>query len=782
MRRAVWPFDECLDASPGHAWAQRIAKGVGFSARKHDADRCAIRDADGQTECSANRNAGSDGHTSRGANRDADADCNTGPNCNTGANCNTDGDCHTPCGADRDAYAHADCDAHAVILTGNPQRSRSRFVVCASNNRARDEFHGRGHGLRAGLRRHRNRYLDYGQRRSVHGYRPGSRHMHGDGGDGHQYRRPYGDATHHRDDIEHRREHRGAQAMIRAQSAISPSLSVTDNVRRSMRLLRLRASGACLSLAITLSACSGGGNAPFTSTAVATSGSPVASDARDVATSFTFTIPRSSAHAAANRRDPLYLPLTTMSLAVALVTVGGVAPSPTPSPTIVNVSGCASTSGDYTCTVAVGLPIGTDVVLVKSFDAAGGSGNVLSQQNGTFTVVAASANNFTMTLDAKPGAIVVSGAGCSGSPLTCTTSGTSALSLTLTVADAHGTALATNTIPGSPVISVVSSNTAIATVTAAQTPYGITVTPVAIGTATIAVTAHPASGTSGLTATTLYFNFVVAPQLSGPAGVAVDGAGNIYVANTSANNVKIFTSAGVASSIAGGIITGLSGPWGVAVDGAGNIYVANRTANNVKIFTSTGAVSPIAGGTISGLNTPYGVAVDGAGNIYVANFGGHNVKIFTNTGAPSPIAGGTITTGLNSPGGVTVDSAGNIYVADSYAYVIKIYTNSTTAGGVLSTTIGVGATGTIPTSAGLSDPIGLAVDSAGKIYVGNYGGNFYNVNIFSSTGVLLNTITAGVQNPGGVGVASGVLVVGNLGNNTVGIYNAATGALTNTIH
>jgi hypothetical protein len=101
--------------------------------------------------------------------------------------------------------------------------------------------------------------------------------------------------------------------------------------------------------------------------------------------------------------------VTTLSLEVQLVTVGGIAPSPTPSPTIVNVSGCAVTSGDYTCTVAVGLPIGTDVVLVKSFDAAGATGNVLSQQNGTFTVVAASANNFTMTLDAKPGAIVVSG-------------------------------------------------------------------------------------------------------------------------------------------------------------------------------------------------------------------------------------------------------------------------------------------------------------------------------------------------------------------------------------
>ncbi len=550
-----------------------------------------------------------------------------------------------------------------------------------------------------------------------------------------------------------------------------------------MRLLRLRASGACLSLAFALSSCSGSSNAPSTFAANATPNSPVTNELSVVPTTFTFTIPRASAHVAANRRQPLYLPATTLSLKVTLVTVGGVAPSPPSSPTIVNVSGCTVTSGGYTCTVPVGLPIGTDVVLVQSYDAAGASGNLLSQQNGTFTVVAASANNFTMTLDAKPGAMVVSGAGCSGSPVACTTSGTNAVSLTVTVADAHGTALATNTIPGSPVISVVSSNTAIATVTATQTPYGLTVTPVGIGTATIAVTAHPASGTSGLTATTLSFNFVVAPQLSGPSGVAFDSAGNIYVANTAANNVKIFTSAGVASPIAGGVITtGLSGPWGVAVDSAGNIYVANRTSNNVKIFTSTGAVSPIAGGTISGLNTPYGVAVDGAGNIYVANFGGHNVKIFTSSGAPSPIAGGTITNGLNSPGGVTVDSAGNIYVADSFAYVIKIYTNSTTAGGVLSTTIGVGTTGTIPTSAGLSDPIGLAVDSAGKIYVGNYGGSFYNVSTFSSAGALLSTITTGVQNPGGVAVAAGVLVVGNLGNNTVTIYNAATGALTNTIH
>jgi len=95
-------------------------------------------------------------------------------------------------------------------------------------------------------------------------------------------------------------------------------------------------------------------------------------------------------------------------------------------------------------------------------------------------------------------------------------------------------------------------------------------------------------------------------------------------------NPAVLTAA--ASPIAGGTIAGLTNPYGVAVDSAGNIFVANSGANTVQIYTSSGAASPIAGGTIAGLNSPFGVAVDSAGNIYVANSGANNVLAFSSSG------------------------------------------------------------------------------------------------------------------------------------------------------
>jgi hypothetical protein len=108
---------------------------------------------------------------------------------------------------------------------------------------------------------------------------------------------------------------------------------------------------------------------------------------------------------------------------------------------------------------------------------ASATGNLLSQQQSIFTVAQGGANSFSMTLDAVPGQIVLtqaSGPACSGSPIAnCTVASGSSLSFTLTVADMHGTPLASNTIAGSPVLSATSSDTTIASVTATQTPTGL---------------------------------------------------------------------------------------------------------------------------------------------------------------------------------------------------------------------------------------------------------------------------------------------------------------------
>jgi NHL repeat len=419
--------------------------------------------------------------------------------------------------------------------------------------------------------------------------------------------------------------------------------SVNGVRRRFMQLLRLSGWIACLPLALVLASCAGGSapSAVPASSNVTNPGSPGVSKAVGVVpASFTFVIPLPSSHAATQSRKPQYLSATAQSLEIAIVLVNGTTPAPAPSPTIANVSstapGCTTASGDYTCTVTLGLPIGSDTVLVKAFDGVSATGNLLSQQQSIFTVAQGSANSFSMTLDAVPGPIVLtqtSGPACSGSPLTCAISGTSALNFTLTVADTHGTPLANNTIAGSPVLSAMSSDTTIASVTARQNPYGITLTPVGSGTATITVTATSATSTSGLSPTSVTFTVTVTiVSLQEPVGVAVDVSGNIYVANLGNNTVTKYAASGGAPTLT--ITTDLSFPYGVAVDASGNIYVANYDNNTVTKYAPGGGAPTLT--ISSGLSVPPGVAVDASGNIYVANLGNNTVTKYGVAGG-SPI-------------------------------------------------------------------------------------------------------------------------------------------------
>ncbi len=159
-----------------------------------------------------------------------------------------------------------------------------------------------------------------------------------------------------------------------------------------------------------------------------------------------------------------------------------------------------------------------------------------------------------------------------------------------------------------------------------------------------------------------------------PYGVAHDGAGNIYATNSGSSGVgsssiTVYAAGanGDAAPIATirGSNTGLNFPLGIALDGAGNIYVANFGASNILIFAAraSGNVTPIATIAVASPCTAYGVALDGAGNLYVTNFGCNNVLMFAaGSGNATLIAGGN--TELTDPAGIALDGAGNIYVAN----------------------------------------------------------------------------------------------------------------------
>ncbi len=243
--------------------------------------------------------------------------------------------------------------------------------------------------------------------------------------------------------------------------------------------------------------------------------------------------------------------------------------------------------------------------------------------------------------------------------------------------------------------------------------------------------------------------------LAQPGAVAYDKNGNLYLADTNNNVVREITPTGIITTIAGTGTEGFSGdggaataaqldtPTGVAVDASGNVYIADSHNNRIR-KVSGGTIATFAGTGTPGfagdgasasaaqLALPTGVAVDASGNVYIAD---------TNNDRIREVAQGTITTiagsgeellagdggaataaSLDLPTGVAVDAAGRVYIADRHNQRIRmIDTNgsiSTVAGsGAVTFSGGFAGDGSSATTASLAKPAGVAVDSAGTVYV-----------------------------------------------------------------
>jgi trimeric autotransporter adhesin len=239
-----------------------------------------------------------------------------------------------------------------------------------------------------------------------------------------------------------------------------------------------------------------------------------------------------------------------------------------------------------------------------------------------------------------------------------------------------------------------------------------------------------------------------------PTGIAVDSAGNLYIAD--AFRVRK-VSDGVITTIAGTGTFGFSGDngpaanaqmggsLGLALDSAGNLYISDSDNNRIRKI-SNGVITTIAGkdglGAASGDNGPAinaqlyhprGLAVDTSGNLYIADSVNNRVRKIANGVITTVVGNGTCGSGgYNGPAtaavicqvwAVAVDSAGNLYTADSVDQRIRKISNGliTTVAGTDSP--GFSGDGGPATTAGLGDPTGIAVDSAGNLYVADESNN-----------------------------------------------------------
>jgi sugar lactone lactonase YvrE len=261
-------------------------------------------------------------------------------------------------------------------------------------------------------------------------------------------------------------------------------------------------------------------------------------------------------------------------------------------------------------------------------------------------------------------------------------------------------------------------------------------------------------------------------ELYGPNAVAVDSAGNIYIADDYNGRIRKVNTSGTITTVAGNGTGGYSGdgglatsaelnaPTGVAVDDVGNLFIVDYGNQRIRKVNTSGTITTVAGNGTEGysgdngpatsaeLNSPWDMAVDSAGNLYIADNGNARIRVVNTQSSSITIAGVTIPAAdiatvagngtygysgdngpatsaeLDSPYGVAVDSAGNVYIADSDNHRIRAVDTS----GTITTVAGNGTAGYSgdngpATSAEISGAFDVVVDGAGNLYIEDSGNN-----------------------------------------------------------
>ena len=347
---------------------------------------------------------------------------------------------------------------------------------------------------------------------------------------------------------------------------------------------------------------------------------------------------------------------------------------------------------------------------------------------------------------------------------------------------------------------------------------------------------------SGITGTTSSYSGdggqATDAKINFPNGVAVDGSGNIYIADTHNHRIRKVNASGVITTVAGngaGAFGGDGGPAtaaklnfpvGVALDGSGNIYITDGANNRIRKVNPSGIISTVAGNGTGGFTGDGGPAtaaelllhgsltqqsgnvfVDASGNLYITDAWNNRVRKVNSSGTISTFAGGG-TSGLGDGGqataasvylpiGITGDADGYIYIADQWNHRIRKVNTS----GIISTIAGDG-TGAFggdggPASAAIFNrPGGLAFDACGNLYVADKENSRVReistvspVTYTSATVCEGATITLSDATPGGAWSSENTGIASSTGSNITGmsagvatiVYTTATGCARKTV-
>ncbi len=276
-----------------------------------------------------------------------------------------------------------------------------------------------------------------------------------------------------------------------------------------------------------------------------------------------------------------------------------------------------------------------------------------------------------------------------------------------------------------------------------------------------------------------------AAELDLPSGMTIDVIGNIYFADINFNFIRKINTAGIITVIAGTGTQGFSGdggqataaelglPSSVAIDAAGNLYIADQTNNRIRKVNTAGIITTVAGSNTQGfsgdggqataaeLHYPQGITCDAAGNLYIADVINERIRLVNTAGIISTYAGngsggysgdgGQATAAeLYDAFGVAIDAAGNLYIADENNNRVR----KVNTAGIITTVAGNGTAGFSgdggqATNAKLSDPWNVAIDAYGNLYISDSGDGY--VRKVNSLGIITTIAGNGIGGYSGDG-------------------------------
>ena len=321
-------------------------------------------------------------------------------------------------------------------------------------------------------------------------------------------------------------------------------------------------------------------------------------------------------------------------------------------------------------------------------------------------------------------------------------------------------------------------------------------------------------------------------RLSQPCGVSVDGAGNVYIADSGNHRIRRVDGAtGIITTVAGNGTAGFSGdggpaidarlyaPCGVLVAGPGNLLIADKSNHRIRrVDGATGIITTVAGNGTAGfsgddgpaigasLSAPFRVSADGADNLYIADPGNHRVRrvdgatgiittVAGNGSAGSSGNGGPATdASLDEPYGVSVDGSGNLYIADKGTHNVRRVDWET---GIITTVAGGGGAGIVDglpaTQVCLHWPRGVTVDGSGNYYIADE--HLHRIlRVDGATGIITRLAgdgTAGFSGDGGPAIGASLcyprslsvdgsenLYIADTNNHRIRRVDGATGTIT----